>query len=94
MDKFKKRNFFKSYRLFSESIDFNIEGIISEVPKLWKKISEYTINDVLIAGEFGSFYKLASDSNIEPSRLAERKNPFSLLACVNGWNRNIVSTFH
>ena len=35
--KFKKRNSFKRYRLFGEIGDVNIQGIISELPKLRKK---------------------------------------------------------
>ena len=85
--KFKNRNSFKRYRLFGESGDVNIEGIISDLPKLRKKISEYSINDVFNADEFGLFYKLAPDSSIGPSRIAGRKKKkerLTLLACVNG----------
>ena len=66
--KFRQRNSFKRYRLHGEHGDLNLEGIISELPKLRKKSSEYSINDVFKADEFGLFYKLAPDSSIEPSR--------------------------
>ena len=37
LHRFKKRNSFKRYRLFGESADVSIEGIICELPKLRKK---------------------------------------------------------
>ena len=46
LHKFKKRNSFKRYRLHGESGDLNFEEIISELQKLRKKLSEYSINDV------------------------------------------------
>ena len=52
-----------------------------------KKLSEYSINDIFNAPEFGLFYRLAPDSSIGPSRLAGRKKEkewFTLIACVNG----------
>ena len=67
---FKKRNSFKRYRLFVESGDINIDAIISQLPALRKKISEYSINDVFNVDEFGLFYKLAPDSVIGALRLA------------------------
>ena len=88
LHKFKKHNSFIRYSLFGESADVNIEEIISELPKLRKKISEYSINEVFNADEFGLFYKSASDYRIGPSRLAGRKNKkerLSLIACVNGY---------
>ena len=45
LTKLKERNSFKIYRLFGELGDGNIEGIIYELPKLRKKISEYSVND-------------------------------------------------
>ena len=71
--KFKKQNSFTRYRLFGESGDVSIEGIISELPKLRKKISEYSINDVCHADEFGLFYRFAPDSSIGYSKLAGKK---------------------
>ena len=84
--KFKKRKSFKKYRLFGEFGGVNIEGTVSELPKLREKISEYSISYVFNADEFGLFYKLAPDSNIESSRSAGRKREkrLSLLACLNG----------
>ena len=85
--KFEKRNSLKRYCLFGESVDVNIQGIISELPKLLEKISKYSMNDVFNADEFGLFYKLAPDSSIGPSRLVERKKKekrLSLLAYMNG----------
>ena len=52
LHKFRKRNLFIRYSSFCESADVNIEGIISELPKLRKKISEYSINDVFKTDEF------------------------------------------
>ena len=51
----------------------NIEGIIFELPKLRKKVSEYSINDVFNADVFGLFYKLAPDSSTGLSSLAGKK---------------------
>ena len=85
--KFKNRNSFKRYRLFGESGDVNIEVIISELPKLRETVSEYSINHVFNADEFGLFYKLAPDSSTAPSRISRRKKKkerLTLLACVNG----------
>ena len=56
------------YRLFLESADANIEGIVSKLPKLRKKISENSIKDVFNADIFRLFYKLASHFRIGPSR--------------------------
>ena len=56
--KFKQRNSFKRYRLHGEYGDVNVEGIISELPKLRKKLSEHSINDIFNADEFGLLYKL------------------------------------
>ena len=53
--KFKKRKSFKCYRLHGESADANIEGIISELPKLREKLSDYSINDIFNTDEFGFF---------------------------------------
>ena len=86
LSKFKKRNLFKNYRLFGESGEVNIEATISELPKLQKKVSGYSITDVFDADEFGLFYRLASDSSIGPSRLAgkkKKKERLSLLARLN-----------
>ena len=51
--KFKKCNSFKTYRLFGEFGDANIEGTISELLTLRKEISEYYIINVFNADEFG-----------------------------------------
>ena len=53
LHEFKKRNLFKRYRLFDEAGDGNIQGIISEPPKLRKKMSLYLINNVFNADKFG-----------------------------------------
>ena len=52
-----------------------------------RKRSQYAINDVFNADEFGIFHKIAPDSSIVPSRLAGRKKKKerpTLMACMNG----------
>ena len=84
LHKFKKRNSLKRYRLHGEYGDLNVEGIISELPKLRKRLSEYSINDVFNADEFGLFFKLAPHSSIGPSRLAGRKKKKEQLTLTAG----------
>ena len=73
LDRFKKRNRFKSFMSHGEYADADESAITEELPILRQKTSQYALNDIFNAEEFGLFYQAASIRTIGPARLDGRK---------------------
>ena len=86
LDRFKKRNGFKSFMSHGESADAYEFAISQELPFKCQKASEYALNDIFNADEFGLFYQAAPIRTIGPARLdgrKVRKERLTFLVCAN-----------
>ena len=55
LQKFKNRNKFKRYYSHGESFDLSIKNSVVKLPKIIRKLSKYSINDIFNADEFEIF---------------------------------------
>ena len=86
LDRFKKRNGFKSFMSHGEGADADEPAISQELPSLRQKTAQYAVNDIFNADEFGLFYQAAPIRTVGPARLdgqKVRKERLTFLVCAD-----------
>ena len=86
LDRFKKRSRFRSFMSHGEGADADESAISQELPFLRQKPSQYALNYIFIADEFGLLYQDAPIRTIRPARLdgrKVRKERLIFLVCAN-----------
>ena len=83
---FKKRHGFRSYRSHGESGDADVAGADAPLPRLRQLASQYPLNDVFNADEFGLAYTTSPNRTVGPGPLPGKKaakERLAFLVCTN-----------